>query len=112
MASFEWMTSSALRAVVEAEVSRAAGAAGLERYQTAIVDRIVTRIAENAPVRRRDELLKEDRSQRTQDDALGSVRVLIEEASRIAKADGRTTVSTDDFEQAFKNKFCQVWPIC
>ena len=112
MASFEWMTSAEFRNRVNDEVSRSAGSIGLERYELAITDRIMALIAENAPRRRREEELREERLQRGSADALVSVRVLAEEASRIAKAAGRTTVTAQDFEAAYARKFCQVWPIC
>jgi hypothetical protein len=110
--AFEWMTDPAFRDTIEQRVNNIAGISGMEQYEPAIADRIASLIAANAARHRQSEQLRKMADQRSDRDALASVSVLIQEASRLAKAAGRTTVTTADFETAFKNKFCQVWPVC
>jgi hypothetical protein len=50
--------------------------------------------------------------QRTKNDALNSVRILIEDASRFAIEDKREVLTLDDFNKAYSGRFCMIWPFC
>ena len=93
-------------------VSSTASSAGMERYQTAIVDRLMLLLADRKQVRKLEESRKVGREQRTQSDALRSVNKLIESASSYAREEKRTTVTREDFEKAYQANFCMVWPFC
>ena len=108
----EWMTERGFRDRIESRVSSTAGASGMERYEPAIADRIAALIAANASRYRETEALRKISEQRSEGDAMASIAVLVTEASQLAKSEGRTTVTIGDFEIAYKNKYCQVWPVC
>lgn len=112
MANFDWMESEDFRKEIDAKVSRTAAASGMEKYQPLIVDRLMSHLEEKRTLRIVEESRKTAFQQRTKTDALNAVQVLIDEASRIGKSVGRTTVTVEDFDKAYKAKFCMVWPFC
>jgi hypothetical protein len=110
--SFDWMTDPRFRTEIEEEVSRTAGRTGMQRYQPAMADTLVSYMAARRPQRLQEELRKSVAEQRTKADALQSVQVLVAEASQRAAANRRDTVTVTDLEEAYQAKFCQVWPFC
>lgn len=112
MASYDWMTDPGLRAEIDGVVSDTAARAGLEQYQTGIAGTLVSLLDSNRPRRLEEELQKTASLQRTKQDALDSVRVLVKEASSYARAANRNVVTVEDFQMAYRAKFCQVWPFC
>lgn len=112
MANFDWMNDPAFTTEIEARVSAAAARGRMERYELVIVAELGKLLRENAPQLLQEELVKVASVQRSKEDALQSVEVLILEASKIAGLEKRATVTGDDFRKAYAAKFCTVWPFC
>ncbi len=100
------------RIEIDTEVSRAAAQAGMEQYRRAIADTLQSYLDSSRPRRLLEENRKIASEQRSKQDALRSVRVLVTEASRYASAAGRKIVTVEDIQAAYQAKFCQVWPFC
>lgn len=92
--------------------SGAAARNGMEKYQTAIVDRLMQYLRDNREVLMEKEAIKTASLQKTKDDAIASVNTLVKRASEIAADNERTLVEATDFDQAYREKFCMVWPFC
>lgn len=93
-------------------ITAVAGESGIEQVQPEIAEFLQKLASENEDVLRERELTKTEAERREIPHALRSVEELTREASRYAAADQRTTLELNDFEKAYRAKFCQVWPFC
>lgn len=112
MPEYDWMSEASFREEVRTAVSNAAAEGGMTQYQTAIVDRLMTLLSENKTLLMEQELVKTASMRKTKSDAIASVDVLVKRASEIAAQARRSLVETRDFEAAYAEKFCMVWPFC
>ena len=110
--TLDWMHDSEFVDEIKAQVSKSAGGGGMKQYRTAIVDRLSEHLARSKQLRESEELRKAASERRGKQDALEAVDRLVKEASRIASADGRDTVTAEDFDQSYTNQSCTVWPFC
>lgn len=92
-------------------ILREARAAGMDQYENSIVEYLQKLAVENEPILMEREL-KKTTGRRGIPDALASAAKLVQEASRYAASDKRTTVRESDIQKAYGLKFCQVWPFC
>ena len=112
MPSFDWMKDEKFKDEIKNTVSQTAGRSGMDQYRTSIVNLLMGNLEKNRDARILTESAKISTEQRSKNDALRSVEVLITEACEIAKADNRKLVTESDFESAYQAKFCTVWPFC
>ncbi len=97
---------------VEYAVSNAAGRAGLKFYIRGVPRRLVKLARENERILLTEEMKKSASERRGVDDAIQSVVKVASEAARIAISEGRDTLTAADFDIAYKNNFCRIWPFC
>lgn len=112
MPPLEWMSSPAFRKDIEETVKDAAARQGMRQYEVQIVTLFQEYLDENRPRRLNEELKKVTAAQRTKDDALSSVRLVVTEASRLAFAEHRTIVTAADLRKAYAANYCRIWPFC
>lgn len=112
MPSFDWMTSASFQSEIVETVEAAAARQGMQRYEVAIGTRLQAYLDQNRPQRLTEELKKVTAAQRTKADALASVTFLVTEASKLAAADRRTTVTEADLQKAYAANYCRIWPFC
>lgn len=112
MPDYNWMTDPSFRDELNRAVSGEAYRSGMKSYQTIIVDRLMQYLRDNRQVLMEQEAIKTASLQKTKADAIASVNTLVKRASEIAATDQRTLLEATDFDQAYKEKFCMVWPFC
>ncbi len=112
MPEYDWMTDPAFRDEVKDAVVGAARRGGMKHYQSAIVDRLMQHLQNNRQVLLEQEQIKTASLRKNKSEALESVSTLVKRASEIAANNKRTLVEATDFDQAYKEKFCMVWPFC
>lgn len=112
MAEFDWMSSEGFRDQITKRVSAVAGGAGLTQYERGVPESIFRQIQERRPLNESREMVKSAGLRRTEQDALASVEALVKRAAEIAKAEKREVLTEADYQTAFKEKFCTVWPVC
>jgi|ERR1051326_2019573 hypothetical protein len=93
-------------------VSSEAGQSGLAQYETRIVEYLQSLASANESVLMESEMKKAVGRRRGVPDALISARELVREASRRTQAEKREILQLSDVQEAYKKKFCQIWPFC
>ena len=109
---YDWMNSTAFKEAIRFEVARVASANGIERYQVDIVDKLFDYTQTYRAINESTELVKAAAMRRGQMEAIASIATLIKRASNIATADRRIILESRDFDQAYQEAFCMVWPFC
>ena len=97
-----------LEDVVGAEVLRN----DMESYHTAIIDFLVSHAKSNETYLMEIENRKSVNQRKGVSEAFGSARDLIRTASDIASKDQRTTLTLEDVESAYRERYGRVWPFC
>ena len=109
---YDWMSSPTFKEAIHYEVARIAGSNGMERFHTDIVDKLFSYTQTYRTINESAELVKSASIRRGQMEAVASVATLIKRASEIASADRRNILESRDFDQAYQEAFCMVWPFC
>ena len=112
MADFDWMKDATFREDITQALLRAAQAGGMSKYQPEIIARLMAQLSQHRDGLVLEENVKVASLRRTKQDALASVETLIKRASEIAASDKRTLLEARDYDQAYQEKFCMVWPFC
>lgn len=112
MAQYDWMKSQEFKNRIQSRVEYEAFSEGMERYQTNIVDLLFEYSKENSRLLTEGEMRKEASKRRSEEDALESVSEIIKVASQIAREDQRTLLKESDFRQAYRARYCRIWPFC
>lgn len=109
---YDWMNSTAFKEAIRYEVSRVASANGIERFHVDIVDKLFSYTQTYRAINESTELVKSADMRRGQMEAIASVATIIKRASNIATSDRRNILESRDFDQAYQEAFCMVWPFC
>ena len=112
MPNFSWMRSERFYTEIEDQVSNSAGRYGMRTYSPDIPKWLVEQLAERRTIRESEELRKPEIDQRSENNALQSVNLLMEYACEIAKREGRMGVVLQDAQTAYGEYHCQFWPFC
>lgn len=112
MPEYDWMKDPSFRDEVISKINSTALAGGMERYHTAITDRLMAYLGENRELLIEQELVKTVSQRRAKRDALDSVETVIKRASEIARLERRKLLKAQDFDQAYQEKLCMLWPFC
>jgi hypothetical protein len=112
MSEYDWMTDPSFREEVKSAVAKAAGRAGMEKYHTAIVDRLMSHLESNRELLLEQEMVKTAGMREKQGGCSFVSRISCQEGIGIAAGANRRVVQTEDFDQAHRDKFCMVWPFC
>ena len=97
-----------LQDAVGAEVLRN----NMESYHVDIIDFLVSHAKSNESHLMEIEERKNIKERRGVPEALGSARDLIRTASAIAADAERSTITLQDVESAYRDRYCRVWPFC
>ena len=84
----------------------------IERYERPILNYLQNLATANEPELMAIETRKTVAERRGVPEALRSARELIRTASVFALADKRKNITLGDVQQAYREKFCEVWPFC
>jgi len=93
-------------------VAREAGGASLTRYETGIVNYLQNLATGNESDLMEQEIRKAVGTRRGVPEALESVARVVQDASRYASMEKRTTLTLEDVQKAYALNFCQIWPLC
>ena len=94
--------------VVGAEVLRNE----MESYHTDIIDFLISHAVSNESYLMEIENKKAADQRKGVSEAYGSARDLVRTASAIAAEAERTTLTLEDVEAAYRDRYCRVWPFC
>lgn len=97
---------------VQRTIINEAASNDIKQYQPGIVDFLVRLASSNEKLLMESEIKKEVSERRGTRDAIISVRLIIKEASAIAKRDERNLLTISDVQLAYETLFCQIWPFC
>ena len=112
MPEYDWMKDPSFQDEVISKIQSTARAGGMKTYETAITDRLMAYLSENRELLIEQELVKTASLRRTKRDALDSVETVIKRASEIARLERRKDLRAQDFDRAYQEKFCMLWPFC
>ena len=94
--------------VVGAEIVRN----DMESYHADIIEFLVSHAISNESYLMEIENRKAAQQRKGDSEAFGSARDLIRTASAIASKAQRTTLTLEDVESAYRERYCRVWPFC
>lgn len=97
---------------VTESVSNAAARLGLKFYTLSVPQKLVKLARDNEHILLTEEFRKEASERRGVEDAIRSVTKVASDAAKIARNEGRDTLTESDFDRAYRMNFCRIWPFC